>query len=284
MFLVIGATGNIGSQVVKQLDAKGQKVRALVRDTKKGESLKGKNVELAQGDLAMPETLDKAFSGVDGVFVVVPAGEDLPKLEQNAFTAAKKAGVKHVVLLSVAGAQVGSPISLANWHAQSEENLKKSGLGHTILQPTMFMQNTLGSVHSIKSEGKFYGAYKNGRVPVIDVADIAATGVSILTSPSAHNGKTYQLTGPEPLTQTQVAEKISKVAGKTVSYVDIPASALVDNLKKVMPEWLAKDFGTMSEWLATDGGATVSKDVENVTGRAPRSFDAFLKDVAGMFK
>src|SRR5207253_631505 len=103
--------------------------------------------------------------------------------------------------------------------------------------------------------------YRTGRVPHIDVVDIAATAASILTSPSSHAGKTYYLTGPEALTQNQVAEKLSKVSGKSISYVDIPNSALVDNLKKALPEWLAKDFGVMIEFFATDGGATTSPEV-----------------------
>jgi len=281
--LVVGASGNIGSQLVKQLDAKGQKVRALVRDTKKAPQ--GKNVEAVQGDLNKPETLDAAFKGVDGVFVVVAASEQMAKHEKNAFDAAKKNGVKHVVLLSVAGASTQSPLSLGKWHGESEQNLAKSGVGYTVLQPTMFMQNTLGNLHTIKSEGKVYFATKNGRLPVIDVVDIAATAASILQNPSSHNGKTYYLTGPEALTQTQMCEKISKVAGKSVQYVDIPSSALTDNLKKMgLPEWMAKDFGGMCEFFATDGGATVSNDVETITGRKPRTFDAFLSDNASAFK
>ena len=209
--LVVGASGNIGCQLVKQLDAKGQKVRALVRDTKKAPQ--GKNVEAVAGDLTKPETLDQAFKGVDGVFVVVAASPDMTKLEKNAFDAAKKNGVKHVVLLSVAGANTQSPINLGKWHAESEQNLAKSGLGYTVLQPTMFMQNTMNNLPTIKGEGKVYFATKNGHLPVIDVVDIAATAAAILTSPSSHNGKRYYLTGPEALTQAEMWTRISKVAG-----------------------------------------------------------------------
>jgi uncharacterized protein YbjT (DUF2867 family) len=279
--LVIGASGNIGSQLVKQLDAKGQKVRALVRDAKKSP----KGADAAVGDLSKPDTLDNAMKGVDGVFCVVSGSPDMAKLEKNAIDAAKKNGVKHFVLLSVAGADKGSPIKLAQWHAESETNLKNSGLNHTILQPTMFMQNTLGNLGSIKGEGKVYFATKNGRLPLVDAVDIAATAASILASPSSHNGKTYYLTGPEALTQTQMCEKISKVAGKTVTYVDIPSSALAANMQKMgVPEWMAKDFATMNDFFATDGGAQTSPDVENVTGRKPRTFDAFLADNAAAFK
>src|SRR5688572_2169400 len=184
--LITGATGTVGSQLTKQLDAAGQKVRVLTRDPKKAESLKGKNVEIVQGDLANPSSLDKAFAGVDAVFVLVSGSPDQVKQEKNAFDAAKKAGVKHVVNLSVAGANTQSPISLARWHAESEEALKSSGLNWTILQPMTFMQNMLANAGSIKGEGKFYGAVKNGRIPMIDAVDIAATAAAVLTKPQAH--------------------------------------------------------------------------------------------------
>jgi len=285
MFLVIGATGNIGSQVVKQLDAKGQKVRALVRDTKKAEGLKGKNVEIFQGDATKSESLEKALQGVDAAFVVLSSDEKLVETEKKVFAAAKKTGLKHLVKLSVAGADAGSQIHFGKWHGESEKNLKESGLTHTILQPQMFMQNLFGNLDSIKREGKFYGGYKDGKASMIDVVDIASTAAAILTSPAKHAGKTYFLTGPQALSQKDLAEKLGKAIGKTITYVDIPSSAVVENLTKMgLPSWLAADYGKLMDWVATGTAGTVSKDVETVTGRAPRNFDAFLSDNAGAFK
>jgi uncharacterized protein YbjT (DUF2867 family) len=286
-FLVTGATGSIGSQVVKQLDAKGEKVRALVRDVKKGEKLKGKNVELVQGDLEKPDTLTNAFKGVDGVFVVVNASDKLVDQEKNAFNAAKAAGVKHVVLLSTAGADPNGQITLAQWHGKSQENLKSSGLSHTVLQPTFFMQNLLGNVDSVKGQGKIFGAMKEGRVPMIDVADIAASGVAVLTSGDfkKHNGQTYYLTGPDPISMKTASEKIGKAIGKTVEYVDLPLDTFVGNLKGFgMPAWLADDYGKMFGWFATDSAWQPVDTVEKLTGRKPRTLDAFVADVAGAFK
>lgn len=276
MFLIIGANGQIGSQLAKRLTAGKHKVRALVRDTKKAANLSG--VEIVAGDLNDVASLDKAMQGVKGVFVL-SAGDAIP-LEKNAFAAAKRAGVQHVVLLSVAGAQKGSPIRLADMHGESEAALQASGVpAYTILQPTMFMSNVLGSLGSIKGEGKIYGAMKEGRVPLIDPSDIAATAAAILSSPAGHEGKTYALTGPEPLTQAQVAEKVSKAAGKTVTYVDLTVQAFVDALQGAgFPAWVAEDFGKMHAWFATDGGAQVSDGVARVTGSAPRTFDGWLAD------
>jgi uncharacterized protein YbjT (DUF2867 family) len=149
MILVTGATGNVGQNLTKQLDAAGQKVRVLTRDLKKAEAIKSKNVEITQGDLTKPETLDAAFKGVDTLFVLVNANPDLVTQEKNAFEAAKRAGVKHIVKLSVPGADTSSPIKLARWHGESEKNLKATGIAFTLLQPSSFMQNLFGSAGSI---------------------------------------------------------------------------------------------------------------------------------------
>lgn len=280
MFLIIGANGQIGSQLTKQLVSEKQPVRALVRDLKKAPKLDG--VEVAQGDVADVASLEKAMNGVKAVFVLTAAEAILD--EKNVFGAAKKANA-HVVLLSSAGAQTGSPIRLADMHGKSEDALKASGAAFTILQPITFMSNVLGSLASIKGEGKLYGSMQKGRVPLIDTTDIAATAAAVLRAPKDHAGKTYFLTGPEALTQDQVAEKISKVAGKPVSYVDIPVDALIGALKGAgFPEWLANDFGKMNAWFATDAAASTSGEVQRITGRAPRSFDAWLTDNAAAFR
>jgi uncharacterized protein YbjT (DUF2867 family) len=280
MFLIIGANGQIGSQLTKQLLSEKQSVRALVRDTKKAPKLDG--VEVVQGDVANVASLEKALQGVSAVFVLT-AGEAILD-EKNVFAAAKTAGA-HVVLLSTMGAQTGSPIRLGDMHGQSEDALKASGASFTILQPTMFMSNVLGSLGTIKSEGKFYGAMQKGRVPLIDTADIAATAAAVLKAPKDHAGKTLSLTGPEGLSQADLADRITKVAGKPVAYVDIPVDAFVGALKGAgLPDWLADDFGKMHAWFGTDAAATPSGDVQRVTGRAPRSFDAWLADNAAAFR
>jgi uncharacterized protein YbjT (DUF2867 family) len=283
MILVIGANGNIGSQVVQQLLAAGEKVRVLVRDGKKATATFGSSVDVVTGDIGDAAALDQAFAGAAGAFVLTSG--DAVLQEKNAFAAAKKAGTKHVVKLSVAGAMRGSPLRLADNHAQSEEALKASGVAYTILQPHSFMSNVRESAGSIKGDGRIYGASKEGGVPYIDTGDIAAVGVAALRDPAKHGGQTYFLTGPEAFSQAQIAEKIGKAIGKTVTYVDLPPAVFVDNLKKFgVPGWLADDFGKMNEWFASGAAATVVDTVEKVTGRKPRTFDAWLSDNVAAFR
>src|SRR4029077_11088375 len=133
-----GATGTVGSELVTQLAESGQKVRALVRNPKKAEKLP-KAVEVVHGDLEKPETLAPAFAGVDKAFVL-SAGPMLPILEGNAFAAAKKGGVGHIVKLSArhVDADFMASTPLAQWHRDSEQRLRSLGIPWTILRPGTF--------------------------------------------------------------------------------------------------------------------------------------------------
>ena len=135
LILVTGATGTVGSEVVKQLVEAGQKVSALVRDPAKATKFRNA-VEVVKGDLSKPETLVAAFAGVDKAFVV-SVGPDLAKLEANAFDAAKKASVNHIVKLSGRhlDADFMAGTALAHWHNESERRLRALGTAWTILRP-----------------------------------------------------------------------------------------------------------------------------------------------------
>ena len=284
MILVTGATGTTGSEVVKQLAAAGKKVRALVRSPEKAAGLKGPNVELVQGDLADVKSLDAAFKGVETLFLLSGGDPQQTELQGNALKAAKRAGVKRVVKMSAMGADAGSPINLARWHAQTEKELKDSGMAWTILQPHYFMQNFMMNAATIKSQGAFYGSFKDGKLAMVDARDIADVAAKVLTTPG-HEGKTYAITGPEGLSMSEAATRLGAAIGKPVRYVDLPP----DQFKRGMvgaglPEWMASDLTGMAAWFSTGGGATPAPTVQGITGKPARSFDTFARDFAGAFK
>ncbi len=282
--LVTGATGNIGSEVVKLLSAQGEKIRALVRDPGKARKLELPGVELVKGDLSDRPSLDAAAKGVDALFLLGPAGPDQVAQQHNALEAAKAAGIKRVVKLSAVGAQKGSKIQLGDWHGQTEDELKKSGLSWTILQPHSFLQNLLMSASTIKGQGEFYGATKEGKIPLIDTRDIGAVAAAVLTT-AGHEGKTYVLTGPEAVSHTQVAEKLAGAVGKPVKYVDLPPAELKKGLLGAgLPGWLAGDLVGMQQFFATGGGGKVTTAVKDLTGKAARTVDQFARDFAAAFK
>ncbi len=175
MILVTGGTGTVGSEVVKQLASLGTKFRVLARNPDK--AIKSPNVEVMRGDLADAVALGRALQGVDKLFLLTNSTPQTVELQSGVIAAARKAGVKHVVRLSVPGADLASPIQLARWHAQTDQELKKSGLAWTLLQPGYFMQNVLGSAATIKKDGAFYGCMGQGKAAVVDARDIAAADV-----------------------------------------------------------------------------------------------------------
>ncbi|HEY9821177.1 MAG TPA: NmrA family NAD(P)-binding protein [Candidatus Sericytochromatia bacterium] len=139
--LVMGATGNVGSQVVKQLADAGANVRAAVRSPRKAESLKSEKVSLTEFDTDKPETVEAAFQGVDKVFLLTPLVPNMVELSANLVEAAKKAGVKHIIKSSGMGAEVEPGITLTRWHREAEKAIEASGIAFTFVRPNGFMQN-----------------------------------------------------------------------------------------------------------------------------------------------
>jgi uncharacterized protein YbjT (DUF2867 family) len=275
MILVTGATGAVGSAVVEHLVADGQPVRALVRDPAKAAGVLPESVELARGDLLDAASIGAALEGVDRMFLLSPPDERMLDMEHNAVAAAKAANLRHLVKLSVMDADPAARSYFARVHGQAEAAVRESGVPFTFLRPTFFMQNLLGSAGMIKSQGAIYQPAGNGAAAYIDVEDIAAVGATVLTS-AGHEGKTYTLTGPELLTFAQVAEILSRVLGKPVRYVDIPRdTAKQAMLQMGMPEWYAEAISQLMDDLRDGKMARVTRDVEDVTGRPPRTFEQF---------
>ncbi len=284
MILVTGSTGKIGQEVVSRLLDRHAEVRAFVRDAAKGARLLGPKVQLAEGDLNDAASMERALLGVDTVFLLSNANgaQEMALIDQ-----AVKAGVKRLVKISSIGASPESAISLGRTHAEVEAKLRASPLAWTILQPGMFAQNLLMSAQTIRGEGRFFGAYGEGKIAPIDVRDIAEVAVLALTT-EGHEGKTYRLTGPEALTHRLLAEKLSAATGKKIEYVNLPADVVREGMKKAfaasgMPLWLADDLVKMQEGIASGGAGMVTDEVPRLLGRPARTFDDFARDQAAAF-
>jgi uncharacterized protein YbjT (DUF2867 family) len=283
MILVIGATGNIGGALVRELEQKKTAYRALVRDKKKAEASGIPAANLIEGDLAKPETLERALAGVEKVFVVTPAGPEQQAQETNLIKRAKAAGVKHLVKMSALGADEKSDLTLARSHGTIERELKSSGLTWTILQPHFFMQNFL-HYGTIASDAAFYAPLGDAKVAMIDARDIASTAAAVLTT-AGHENRTYVLTGGEALSFAEAAKELSKQLGREVRYIDVtPEQAKQGIVASGAPEWLADDLVKLYGVFKAGHGAFVSTAVQQVTGRAPRKFADFVRDNAVAFK
>lgn len=278
--LVTGATGKIGREVVRQLTAEGRAVRALVRSPEKGSTLERLGVQVAYGDFSRPESVAEALRGVEGLFLLSPVHESLATREAEIIAMAKRAGIRHVALLSGRGASLESPSALIRMHAQSEQTLRESGLGYTILRPDYFMQNLLGYASSIRARGGFESTFIEAPLCMIDCRDIASVAVAALTE-EGHDGQSYELTGPEALSPLQAAERLTLGLGKPISCAEITPERLAAGLAAMgVPRWLVNDLTATPKPGAPLEPTTVVADILH---RPPLSLDRFIQDNAALF-
>jgi (4-alkanoyl-5-oxo-2,5-dihydrofuran-3-yl)methyl phosphate reductase len=273
MILVTGATGNIGKELVPILYETGQSIRVLVRDEMKVAHL-DPSIERVVADLNDPKTLLPAMNGVERIFLVTYEMQQ----DSNVIETAKRAGVRQIVKLSTLEA-TAHKIEVGKWHYEREELIRASGLDWTFLRPGMFMSNTVEWwAESIKGQGSvFFPGGKKGRVAPIDPRDIASVAACALTL-SGHNGKVYELTGPELFTTGEMVQVISNVLGKPIQYRDIPPiAAKLFMLKTGMDKTLVNALMEMLGSLRRDEGAIVTDTVEQVTGQQPGTFEAWCR-------
>lgn len=283
--LVTGATGNVGSRVVAELLARGEPVRAFVRDPARAAGLLGPAVELAVGDLDDPASIRRALDGVDRVVLSSANHPRQREHETNAIDAAAAVGRPWIVKLSTIGAEVGSPLAFWDCHGHVEAHLRRSGLPATVLQSHFYMSNLLDSAATVRATGKLFAPAGGARLPMIDPRDVAAAAARILTdpNPAAHVGRTYHLTGPEAITFDDVAERLSAATGRPVGFVHVPDDAARESLRAAgMPPWMVDNLLVLFGILR-DGRWETTDDVRALTGRAPRAFAEFAREHAAAF-
>lgn len=284
LVLVTGATGKIGSELVKQLASVGTQIRALVHDPEKAVALKGLNVDIVIGDLAKPETLDAALEGVERVFSLVPSTPNSLELETNLLKAIKPTNVQQIVKLSSIEASENSAASLFRDHWLGEQGFQESGIPFTVIRPNAFYQNLPLFAQSIKSEDTFSVPLKNAKVGFIDTRDIALVAAKVLTE-NGHEGKLYTISGPELLSYHDVAEKLSVYLDRRITYVDVT----LEDFKNTLLTWGIPDLFAqrlVAAWGVIGDGkfGFLTNTFNEITKSQPRSFDEFLNDYAHVFK
>jgi len=252
MILVTGATGTIGSALVRLLLARGEEVTAVTRDPAKIEPRPG---------LTVSSEIGKARA----VFLLAPAGPQIPHIDRNFVEKAKDA--ERLVKLS---AIVAPEAGLNAWHQPGEDALRQSGQEWTILRPTTFASNSLAWRDDIRNNRPILNIFGDGRQGIVDPEDVAAVAAEVLTG-AGHHGKTNTLTGPELLTVPEQAAQLAAVLRTAITTVDVPPA------REHFPPEIA-DMTLAGALLVRDGGnAILTDDVEKVLGRRPGTYRAWAE-------
>ena len=275
MIYVSGAPGNVGTELVKLLAGRGEQVRALVHDPEAGQDLEMPGVETVRGDLAEPESFARTVVGADAVFV--NSSRRAISLQANLIAAAASAGVRRIVDLSWMGAATDSGSeAVGRWHAEVERHLVECGVAYTILRASAFMQNYVGQ---ITVNDTIVGTTATGRASLVDARDVAAVAATVLTQ-QGHEGRTYDVTGPQALSNPEVAAIISRVTGRRVRYVGTTPDLLADGYHRAgLPEWAALDLVAADVYRARGRLAQVTDVVERVGRKKPTTFEAFVHEL-----
>jgi uncharacterized protein YbjT (DUF2867 family) len=283
MILVTGASGSVGSEVLRVVMKTGQPAKAMVRAVEEARNAPA-GVAAVVADFADKASLQQALRGIATVFLVCSPIPQLVELESNMVDACVEAGVKHVVLNSALGAGDYDK-SFPGWHRQVEDKLRASRLPWTILRPNSFHQNTaMYFAPSIRAQGAFYRSLGNARLSYLDVRDVAAVAAAALSG-GQHIGKVYELNGPEALTCSEVAEKIAKHSARPVKYVDIPMEAQRKAMvEQGLPEWLIAAELDLQQYYVNGHGGSLDGLLEGLLGRPAIRMDEYLSENKEAFR
>lgn len=289
--LVTGATGTLGREVVKQLSGNTSdvKIKAAVHSVENTKKVQREKVETIQIDYDKLESLSPAFNGVDKLFLLTHPSTKTVEHESNLVNEAKKSGVRHIVKQSVMGADLNADVEIMRLHRQAEQIIEESGIQFTFLRPNEFMQNFVNfHSHSIKNNNALYLPAQDAKVSIVDVRDIGAVAVKILTNgreDGMHNNKVYLITGPEAISYYQAAEILTTATGKKVDYISISDEEARGGMKEMgMDDWLISTILELYTYFRKGYASQVSSAVEEVTGKKPTTFAQFTNDYADTFR
>jgi uncharacterized protein YbjT (DUF2867 family) len=284
MILLTGATGKTGSETAKALAARGVKARALVRNPDKAAALGQAGIELVVGDASNADSVRKALVGISKLLILLPNSRSQLDLEKGLVDLARSAGVRHIVKMSSMEAKASADTPIPKIHWDSEEYIRASGLAWTMIKPNFFMQNLLASAPRIKEGKAFSLPMGNGKTAMADARDIGAVTAEALAG-KGHEGKSYEITGPELLTFGEVAERFSEVLGTKISYVAADPAAYLEILKRVLPnEWHANAVSELFREIAEGGLKHKTDTFRQLMGREPISLSQFIRDHIAAFR
>ena len=279
--LVTGASGQLGRRVVELLqETYSGPIIAATRTPDKLSGFAGRNVTVRRADFEDTFSLDEAFAGVDRLLLISTDAVDVPgrRIQQhiNAITAAERAGVKHIVYTSIIHSGPQSPAFVVPDHRATEAALAESGMGWTVLRENIYMDLQLMSVGQAIKIGTVANANGTGKAAYITREDCARAAAAALSA-SFEGRRMLDITGPEAVSQEDVAALASQLSGKDIRYAPVDVDTLVGYMTGAgMPRPVAEAYATFDVAIAQGEFAAVSSAVEDLTGRKPQSIAEFL--------
>lgn len=292
--LVTGASGNVGSEIIKQLASSvSSNVQIAIRAAAHSQNGVDKlaqyseKVEIVTMDYNMPETVAKALHNVSTLFLLTLPSPHMADTSLKVISEAKKHGVEYIVKQSVFGADAEPGILIGRLHRQEEKIIEESGIAYTFIRPSAFMQNLVNYFgYTIKTQNAIFLPVGEGKVSFVDARDVAAVAAKLLirTNATRYDNRAIVVTGSEALSYGQCAEVISKQTGRKIAYIDITEEDARKGLKAMGTEdWLVEAI--LEEFHQTKVGnrSKTNDTVEEILGRKPNSFESFVKDYANSF-
>jgi NAD(P)H dehydrogenase (quinone) len=286
MILVTGATGHLGSAVVTQLlkNTAAGNIAAFARDENKAKDLKGKGIEVRIGSYDDMPSLDLAMQGIEKVLLISGNGPTRLQQHKNVVTAAKKAGVEHILFTTIAlkDMKTAALRSLMEDLYQAEDFIKESGLTYTILRNTLYTGATplFGGEKVIKTGISLPTG--NGKVPFALRRELGEAAANALLQ-KGHENQTYELTASDLYSYGDVARELSALSGRTVNYTDADPATFPAKLKEFgLPEIVVLLVTSFSADVKNHQFEILTKDLEKLLGRKPASLKEGLKEVFGL--
>jgi uncharacterized protein YbjT (DUF2867 family) len=279
MILLTGASGAVGAATLSALQAMGAQVRVAARSPDK---FQGPGVDAVPFDWDDLDSYLPAMLGADKLFLLTPNSERQVGYVLQAIATAKRVGIRHIVRLSVLGADADPGIILGRQHFAAERELKASGLAWTFLRPTFFMQNFINYYGVNPDEDSdVYLPNGQGKAAWTDTADIGEAAAKVLSA-AGYEGKTFELTGPEALSTGEALAIIGEELGHKYTYVDVPEDAARKAMEETrMPAWLVDAFLELHAIIRNGYSANVCGGVQEILGRKPRSLREWARSLAG---
>jgi uncharacterized protein YbjT (DUF2867 family) len=283
MILVTGAGGNVGRPLIDELATAGMPARAAYRSADKAARANAAGIDAVTVDYARPESLAPALDGVDAVFLLATGVQGQIEGETNVVRAAKAAGVRRIVKLSVFGA-AEEEFGFARTHRPVERAIEASGLAWTFLRPGSYMQNfTNFMAPTIRSQHALYTLIPDAVFNHVDTRDVARVAAAVLAQ-DGHDGQAYTLTGPRSFSYRDAARTIGDVAGTPVQVVALTEADSRAGMKAHgVPDVYANHLVDLDRWYESGKGDVVTTSIRDVAGREPTTFESFVKEHVSQF-